>query len=74
MQAHKAEEIKTLKMTLREKGRKWTYSNGDSDRVDLLYSPSRVQRWAPLEKLMKYGSGDLERSQRKRGLGVLERW
>jgi len=28
---------------------------------------------APLEKLMKYGSGDLERSQRKRGLGVLER-
>jgi len=73
MQAHKAEEIKTLKMTLSEEGRERTYSNGDSDRVDLLYSPSRVQRWASLEKLMKYGSGDLERSQRKRGLGVLER-
>jgi len=28
----------------------------------LLYS----QRWAPLEKLMKYESRDLERSQRKK--------
>jgi len=73
MQAHKAEEIKTLKMTLREEGRERTYSNRDSDWVDLLYSPSRVQWWAPLEKLMKYGSRDLERSQRKRRLGVLER-
>jgi len=35
MQAHKAEEIKTLKITLREEGRERTYSNGDSDRVDL---------------------------------------
>jgi len=42
MQAHKAEEIKTLKMALREEGRERTYSNGDFDRVDLLYSPSRV--------------------------------
>ena len=66
MQAHKAEEIKTLKMDLREEGRERIYSNGDSDRVDLLYSPSRVRRWAPLEKLMKYGSRDLERSQRKK--------
>ena len=69
MQAHKAEEIKTLKMALREQGRERTYSNGDSDRVDLLYSPSRVQQWAPLEKLMRYGSGDLERSQRKKRVG-----
>jgi len=66
MQAHKEKEIKTLKMTLREEGRERTYSNGDSDRLDLLYSPSRVQRWAPLEKLMKYGSRNLERSQRKK--------
>ena len=66
MQAHKAKEIKTLKMALREDGRERTYSNGDSDRVDLLYSPSRVQWWAPLKKLMKYGSRDLERSQRKK--------
>jgi len=40
MQAHRAEETKTLKMALREKGRERTYSNGDSDRVDLLYPPS----------------------------------
>jgi len=40
--------------------------NRDSDRVDLLYSPSRFQQWAPLEKLMKYESGDLKRSQRKK--------
>jgi len=44
MQAHKAEEIKTLKMTLREEGKERTYSNGDSDRVELFYSPSRVQQ------------------------------
>jgi len=66
MQAHKTEEIKTLKMALREEGKERTYFNGDSDRVDLLYSPSRVQRWAPIEKLMKYGSRDLEKSQRKK--------
>jgi len=35
------------------RGRKRTYSIGDSDRVDLLCSLSRVQRWAPLEKLME---------------------
>jgi len=73
MQAHKAEEIKTLKLTLREEGRERTYSNRDSDQVNLLYSSSQVQWWAPLEKLMRYGSGDLERSQGKRELGVLER-
>jgi len=56
MQAHKAKEIKTLKMALRKEGRQRTYSNGDSDWVDLLYSPSRVQWWASLEKLMRYGS------------------
>jgi len=61
-------------MALREEGRKQTYSNGDSDQVDLLYSPSRVQQWAPLEKLMRYESRGLERSQRKKELGVLERW
>jgi len=36
--------------------RKWkpkTYSTEDSDRVDLLCSPPRVQQWAPLEKLME---------------------
>ena len=66
MQAHKVEENENLKMALREEGRKWTYSNGDSDQVDLPYSPSWVQRWAPLEKLMRYGSRDLERSQRKK--------
>jgi len=66
MQSHKVEENENLKMALREEGRKWTYSNGDSDRVDLLYSPSRVQRWALLEKLMRYESRDLERSQRKK--------
>jgi len=66
MQAHKAEEMKTLKLALRKEGRQRTYSNGDSDRVDLLYSPSRVQWWASLEKLMRYGSRDLERSQRKK--------
>jgi len=66
MQAHKIEENENLKMALREEDRKWTYSNGDSDRVYLLYSPSQVQRWAPLEKQMRYGSEDLERSQRKK--------
>jgi len=29
MQAHKVEENEILKMALREKGRKWTYSNGN---------------------------------------------
>jgi len=66
MQSHKVEENENLKMALREEGRKWTYFNGDSDWVDLLYSLSRVQRWALLEKLMRYGSGDLERSQRRK--------
>jgi len=61
-------------MALREEGREQTYSNGDSDWVDLFYSPSRVQRWAPLEKLMKHGSRNLERSQKKkRMLELLER-
>jgi len=73
MQAHKVEENENLKMTLREEGRKRTYSNGDSDRVDLLYSPSRVQWWAPLEKLMRYKSIGLERRQRKKRVRVLER-
>jgi len=36
-----------------------------SDPIDLLCSPPRVQRWAPLEKLMKDGRRGLERSQRK---------
>jgi len=44
MQAHKVEENENLKMALREEGRERTYSNGDSDPVDLLYSPSRVQQ------------------------------
>jgi len=44
MQAYKGEENENLKMALREEGRKRTYSNRDFDRVDLLYSPSRVQR------------------------------
>jgi len=43
MQAHKVEENENLKMALREEGRKQTYSNRYSERVDLLYSPSRVQ-------------------------------
>jgi len=62
MQAHKVEKNENLKMTIREEGRKRTYSNGDSDRVDLLYSPSRVQRWALLEKLMRCESRDFKRS------------
>jgi len=66
MQVHKVEENENLKVDLRKEGRKWTYSNGDFDRVDLLYSPSWVQRWPSLEKLMRYGSGGLERSQRKK--------
>jgi len=44
MQAHKLEENENLKMALKEEGRKRTYSNGHSDWIDLLYSPSRVQR------------------------------
>jgi len=77
MQAHKVEENENLKMALREEGRERTYSNGDSDPVDLLYSPSRVQQWAPLEKLMKYGSRGLERNQRKkriRGFREMMTW
>jgi len=44
MQAHKVEENENLKMALREEGRTRTYSNGDSDWVDLLYYPSQVQQ------------------------------
>jgi len=43
MQAHKVEENENLKMTLREDDKKRTHSKGNSDWVDLLYSPSRVQ-------------------------------
>jgi len=39
MQAHKVEENENLKMAIRKEGRKQTYSNKDSDWVDLLYSP-----------------------------------
>jgi len=39
MQAHKVEKNENLKMALREEGKKRTHSNGDSGRVDLLYSP-----------------------------------
>jgi len=77
MQARKVEENENLKMTLRKEGRKQTYSNRDSDRVDLLYSPSRVQRWAPLEKLMRDGSESLKRIQRKkkvRGFREMMAW
>jgi len=66
-QVHKVEENENLKMDLGEEGRKWTYSNGDSDQVDLLYFSSWVQHWAPLEKLMRYGNKDLEKSQRVKG-------
>jgi len=66
MQAQKIEENENLKMTLRKEGRKRTYSNGDSDWVDLVYALSRVQWWTPLEKLMRFGSGDLKKSQRKK--------
>jgi len=52
------------------RGRKWTYSIGDFDRVDLLCSPLRVQRWALLEKLMEDRRKVLERSQIKGRLGV----
>jgi len=44
MQAHKVEKNENLRVALREEGRKRTYSNGDSDRINLLYSLSRVQR------------------------------
>jgi len=37
----------------KERGKKRTYSIGDSDRIDLLCSPPRVQWWASLEKLME---------------------
>jgi len=47
MQAQKVEENENLKLAVREEGRKRTYSNRDSDRVDLLCSLPRVQRWAP---------------------------
>jgi len=53
------------KIDSKERGRKQTYSIGDSDRVDLLCSPPRVQRWSPLEKLMGDRCEVLERSQRK---------
>jgi len=48
MQAHKVEENENLKMTLREYDRKRTYSNRDSNWVNLLYSPSQVQQWLRL--------------------------
>jgi len=44
MQSQKVEENKNLELTMREESRKRTYSNEDSDRVDLLRSLSRVQR------------------------------
>jgi len=44
MQAHKVDENENLKIALREEGKKRTYSSEDFNRVDLLYSPSRVQR------------------------------
>jgi len=47
------------------RGRKQTYSIGDSDRVDLFCSPPRVQWWAQLEKLMEDRREVLERSQRR---------
>jgi len=39
MQAHKIEENENLKIALKEECRRRTYFNGDSDRVDLFYSP-----------------------------------
>jgi len=62
-----------LTLARRKEGRKRTYYNGDSDRVDLLCSVSQVQQWTPLEKLIEGECRDLERSQRKRKSGILER-
>jgi len=58
----------------KRRGRKQTYSIGDSDRVDLLCYPPRVQWWAPLEKLAEDRREVLERSQRRGRSEVLERW
>ena len=58
----------------KRRGRKRTYSIGDPDRIDLFCSPSRVQWWAPLEKLMEDSREVLERSQRRGRSEVLERW
>jgi len=44
------------------RGRKQTYSIGDSDWIYLLCSPPRVQWWALLEKLMEDRREVLERS------------
>ena len=49
----------------KERGRKQTYSIGDSNWVDLLCYLSRVQRWTPLKKLVEDRREVLERSQRK---------
>jgi len=75
MQAHKAEEIKTLKITLREEGRERTYSNGDSDRVDLekltlffVTSPTVGSAWETDEV---WKQRLREKSEEKRRLGVL---
>jgi len=56
------------------RGRIWTYSIGDSDQVDLLYSLPWVQWWAPLEKFMEDRRKVLERSQTKGRSKILERW
>jgi len=58
----KQRKNENLKLALRERGGKKTYSNGDYDQVGLLYSPPQVQQWVPLEKLIEKGSEDLERS------------
>jgi len=58
----------------KRRARKRTYSIGDSDRIDFLYSPPRVQWWAPLEKLMEDRREVLERSQKRGRSEVLERW
>jgi len=44
---------KSPKTDTKGRGKKRTYSIGDSDRVDFLCSLPRVQWWAPLEKLME---------------------
>jgi len=49
----KQRKNKNLKLALRKGVNKRTYSNEDSDRIDLLCSPPRVQQWAPLKKLIK---------------------
>jgi len=60
-----SKEKRKPKTDSKGRGRKRTYSIGDSNRVDLLYSPPRVQRWASLEKLMEDKREILERSQRR---------